>query len=83
MLIIGILHLFLPIILLLYTIFASKKYDKIVSIFILLLPLHWILLDGECIISLIYKSIKNPEYEIGDNIGIEDIHDTIKYLIKR
>ena len=80
MIIIGIIHLLLPVLLLLYTLFAPLQYDKVVLIILLLAPLHWVLLEGECVLSYLYKKCKNQEYKLGDNIELNDIADGFEYI---
>ena len=80
MIIIGIIHLLLPVLLLLYTLFAPLQYDKVVLIILLLAPLHWVLLEGECVLSYLYKKCKNQEYKLGDNVELNDIVDGFEYI---
>jgi hypothetical protein len=35
--------------------------------------LSWTLLKGECILSVLYKKYKNPNYRIGENRSVDDL----------
>lgn len=50
-----------------YIIPASLIFDPIYLIMFTLLPLSWICLKGECIISYIAKKYKNNDYKMGDH----------------
>jgi len=67
MLIIGIIHILLYFILIIYALFAPYRYDRYLFLLIILFPISWTLLDGECIISYLCKKHKNTNYCIGEN----------------
>jgi hypothetical protein len=72
---IMVIHILLILFLALYVFFIQKsKYDYIYLAFIYFILLHWILLDGECIISYLYKKIKNNNYSLGDNFRNDDFY---------
>jgi hypothetical protein len=54
-------------------IIPKNKYDYLYIYYIILLNLSWMIFNGECFISLIFKKIKNKKYEIGSNINADDI----------
>jgi hypothetical protein len=47
---------------------SSRFYDSIYVLFWLGTLLSYLLLKGECITSLVYKKMKNPDYEVGSDI---------------
>jgi hypothetical protein len=57
---------------------SSRFYDCIYILFWLLTLLSYLLLKGECITSLIYKKMKNPDYELGSDIFTFD--DMLQYF---
>ena len=71
---IAFIHLLLCIFIPLYVFFInSKQYDYFYLIFIYFVLLHWAFLKGECIISYLYKKMKNNDYEMGSDIKTDDI----------
>jgi hypothetical protein len=79
-LVIGLLHLLVPICTLIYTFTAPLKYDKYAFVYMVLLALHWVLLNGECVISYTYKVFKTPTYQLGDSHHLEDMHDFMEFV---
>jgi len=76
LILIGFFHLFLAFFIIFYSIIASKKYDKYLLVFILITSSHWVFLDGECIISYIYKKLKYKNYKLAETTHCDDIEDT-------
>ena len=75
--IVGILHLLAGIFLFIYSFTKSIKYDRTIFYILLFIGAHFILLDGECVISYAYKKWKNPNYVLGTTIDeLEDVQDT-------
>lgn len=70
---IGLLHYIVPIIHLIYLIFAPLKWDVYMFIWLNILVLHWVLLKNECLISYIHKKIHNPNYKIGEDVNVKDM----------
>lgn len=78
---IGILHLLLNISYLIYYMYAPYKYDKYIFIFLLFIFLHWICMNGECIITYIYKICNDKNYKKGDNVTeLDDFVDLSKSI---
>jgi hypothetical protein len=72
---IMVIHVLLLLFLALYAlIIKNTKYDYIYLTFIYIILLHWILLNGECIISYFFKKIKNNNYSLGDNFRNDDFY---------
>lgn len=44
---------------------------------LILITIHWVFLNGECIASLFYKWRKNPAYQAGDTLRAHDLYDLI------
>lgn len=66
-LIVGSLHILLLTFAPLFPVFFGKGLDFIYIYFFLLLYLHWTLLNGECIVSLLVKKYLDPTYVTGSN----------------
>lgn len=47
----------------------TDKYDLIYVIFILCVTLHWIIFEGECILSYFEKKLLDSNYNFGDIHG--------------
>ncbi len=80
MLWIGILHIAIPFIMMLYVMFAPVWLDKWMFLYVTLLGLHWAVLNGECLISYIYKVGKNSSYAPGSTKELEDINEVLMLL---
>ena len=77
----GFIHLTIILIYSLYYFLAPYKYDKYMFTFLLSLFLHWVCLNGECIISYMYKKNKNNNYKPGDDpTNMEDFIELSKYI---
>lgn len=75
---VGVLHLMLPVGMLLYAIIAPSSWDKYAFLYLSLITIHWVLCQGECMISYYYKKRVNPNYQLGDNTELQDIQDVLK-----
>ena len=61
-LILNILHLFilfLPVIIYFIPIIYTKKYFKFLFLLLILVPIHWLFFDNNCILTIISKDIGN------------------------
>lgn len=66
-----------------YPILFSKnsKGDKLYFIITILVIINWYMLNGECLLTYLYKIQKNPNYKMGTDIfGFADINDLFKPL---
>jgi len=72
--IIGAMHVLFSMIGLSYAFIFSKNW---IDIYYLLgafsVAISWTLFKGECIITLLYKKYKDPNYQIGDNQSLDDL----------
>lgn len=76
---VGILHLMVPIVMLLYTILAPASWDKFAFLYLAIITIHWVVCQGECMISYYYKKRVDPNYQLGDNTELQDIQDVLKH----
>ena len=58
--------------------FKNRVFDIIYILVIAFIILGWILLKGECAMSLFFKQQQNPNYKMGDNVF--DLSDMQKVL---
>ena len=58
-------------------IIPKNKYDYLYIFLILLLNLSWIIFKGECLISYIFKKIKNNNYKMGTSNKSDDLKNLI------
>jgi len=73
--ILVILHLIIIFVLTFYELIIINKhnFDYLYCLSIYLIILHWTLLNGECIISYLYKSIDDENYTIAKNLVNDDL----------
>lgn len=68
------IHWMIPLFSSFYVFFFSKEYDVYYLTFLTVIFMHWYFMKGECIITYIYKKIKNPKYILGsDPTDIKDM----------
>ena len=80
---IGLTHISLFIFFIYYSFDFPYKYDKYIFTFILLIFLHWLCLNGECVISFLYKKHTNYKYKLGDDPKeLKDFDDLSKDISK-
>ena len=81
-LIIGLFHLLIMIYQLFYPIlFNNCFYDIIYILFFYIILLSYILLKGECIVTLLFKLIYNNKYEIGSDIfNLNDVENILPFV---
>jgi hypothetical protein len=77
---INIIILFIHILIVLFNILyvfciKNKQYDYIYLTYVYFLILHWTFLNGECLLSYLYKKIQNNDYELGSDCKNDDLHD--------
>ena len=58
-------------------IIPKNKYDYLYIYYIILLNLSWMIFNGECIISLIFKIKDDKNYKIGSRVSADDIKELI------
>ena len=81
--IIGLIHISLSIFFIYYSLYFPRKYDKYIFTFLLLIYLHWICLNGECVISFLYKKHTISKYKLGENPKeLKDLDDLSKDISK-
>jgi hypothetical protein len=80
MLWIGVCHITMPILKIIYAIIGPVWLDKWVFIYAILLSMHWVLFKGECVISYVYKKMKDASYEMGTTKELQDINDVLLYM---
>ena len=80
MLYVGIFHIVLPILIIVYFVLAPTWLDFYAFLYIAFMSLHWIIFNGECVISYMYKKQKYNSYDIGENTELEDINDFLRYV---
>lgn len=80
MLFVGVIHIVLPILMILYILFAPTWLDFYAFLYVSIMSLHWVVYNGECIISYIYKKYKYHSYHIGSSTELEDIDDFLKHI---
>lgn len=69
------LHITIILYLSLYAfIIQNTKYDYIYLIFLYFIIIHWIFLKGECILSYLFKKIKNNNYKLGSDFKYDDYY---------
>jgi hypothetical protein len=83
MLWIGICHIILPLLMILFVVVAPIWVDKWMFLYVTMLGLHWVVLNGECLISYLYKVGKNASYTSGSTKELEDINDVLILLEQR
>ena len=72
--IITILHFLLFLINSFYAfLFPKNWFDMYYLLLIFFTALSWTVCKGECIISVLYKKYKDPNYQIGDNQSLDDL----------
>jgi len=72
--IITILHFLLFLINSFYAfLFPKNWFDMYYLLLIFFTALSWTVCKGECIISVLYKKYKDPNYQIGDNQSVDDL----------
>lgn len=81
-LIIGLFHLLIMIYQLFYPIlFNNWFYDIIYILFFYIILLSYILLKGECAVTLLFKLIYNNKYEIGSDIfKFNDVENILPFV---
>jgi hypothetical protein len=81
-LIIGLFHLFIMIYQIIYPIFFNNYfYDILYILFFYLLLLSYILLEGECIVTLIFKLINDDKYKLGSDIfNLKDVENILPFV---
>lgn len=73
---VGTIHISLSIFFIYYSLYFPYKYDKYIFSFILLICLNWLCLNGECIISYLYKKHNIQNYKLGTSpTELTDIDD--------
>jgi len=53
--------------------FSKNRFDLYYLLLMFLTGLSWTLCKGECILSVIYKKYKDPNYKIGENRSVDDL----------
>ena len=76
---IAFLHLILSIFICCYFLWRRPSYDKYYILYFILLNLSWLVFSDECLVSFIFKIIKDPSYILGDT---HDIDDVIVLIVK-
>ena len=73
----GLIHLFLGILVSFYAFIISQNrlYDYLFISLLIGMQLLWILFNGECVFSYIYKKYKDKNYTCGDTTSRDDIND--------
>ena len=72
--IIGIMHVLFSLIGLSYAFIIPKNWiDLYYLLGAFLVALSWTLFKGECIITVLYKKYKDPNYQIGENKTLDDV----------
>ena len=81
-LIIGLFHLFIMIYQIFYPIFFNNYfYDIIYILFFYIILLSYILLKGECIVTLIFKLINDDKYKLGSDIfNLNDVENIVPFV---
>jgi hypothetical protein len=74
--IIGFIHMILSFIASIYFLWRNDDYDIYYIIYFCIVNISWVFMKNECIISYIAKKIHNNDYNLGDNLDIED-YDSI------
>lgn len=59
-----------------YFLWRNDDYDIYYIIYFCIVNISWVFMKNECIISYIAKKIHNNDYNLGDNLDIED-YDSI------
>lgn len=83
-LIIGLFHLLIMIYQLFYPIlFNNWFYDIIYILFFYIILLSYILLKGECVVTLLFKLIYNNKYQIGSDIfKLNDVENILPFVTR-
>jgi hypothetical protein len=69
------LHITIILYLSLYAlIIQNTKYDYIYIISLYFIVIHWLFIKGECILSYLYKKIKNNNYKLGTDFKYDDYY---------
>ena len=80
------IHIFIATLISIYGfIIKDKTYDNLYILLICLKLFHWTLLNGECIISYIYKKSENVNYIAGERLHDNEFDDKLKnykYIIR-
>lgn len=81
-LIIGLFHLFIMIYQITYPIFFNNYfYDILYILYFYLLLLSYILLKGECIVTLLFKFISDDKYKLGSDIfNLKDVENILPFV---
>lgn len=59
----------------------SMLWDKIYLIVIMIVVLNWTVLKGECLLSYIWKTMKDKNYKMGTNtLDLNDIKDLLPFF---
>lgn len=81
LLFISLLHWFISVIPIIYIICFPSTYDPIAITLTLLLFSHWCFLNGECVISFLYKKLKDGNYKAGQEVlSMDDMGINNKFL---
>lgn len=80
LLLIGVVHIIITFLMIVYVFFAPVKYDKYVFLYITFLTLHWLVFYGECTISYLYKKLNDHSYRMGSNVELTDIMDVLRVI---
>jgi hypothetical protein len=70
--ILGYLHLILGFGASVYFLWRNEVLDVFYILYFIGMNISWVLCKNECIISYIFKRMKDPNYKMGDNIKVDD-----------
>jgi hypothetical protein len=62
----GYVHFWVTVIIFMYAVIFSSRYDALYLILSVLLIMHWVVI-GECILSYIEKKMIDPQYKLGES----------------
>ena len=70
--VLGYLHLILGLGASLYFLWRNEVLDVFYILYFIGMNISWVLCKNECIISYIFKRMKDPDYKMGENIKVDD-----------
>lgn len=70
--VIAFLHVIFPLIISLYCLWAPPILDNLYVIYFIGLNISWLVFKDECLVSYVYKKLKQSDYKLGDDPSVAD-----------
>ena len=58
--------------------FKRNRFDYLFLVVNYLILLHWTFLNGECVVTYVFKKLEDPQYTVGSNLHKDELKTTFK-----